>query len=64
MSLSITLTGRKNKLSKVSLYDYNGNLRREIWFYGDGSVEYKEWNAKGMDMEFGKVTILEPIMDL
>ena len=61
MSIEIALTGMKRNLARVSVYDSEGNLRRKFWFYGDGTVAYREWDAKGIDMEFGERTLLGAI---
>ncbi len=63
MSLNLSLTGVKRNLAHVLVYDFKGNLRRKFWFYGDGTVSYQEWNAKGIDMEFGENTLLEAIKE-
>ncbi len=65
INMEINLDDSKRNKGHVFLRR-NGNLIAKFWFYGDGTVTYREWkdlkNSRG-EITKGEVTIFKPQTD-
>ena len=49
--MKIVLDGTKRNKGHVFVYDSEERLRYKFWFYGDGTVNYKEWDTRGRQLD-------------
>ena len=63
MSFEVSLTGDNRPITVIKVWDRLDYLRREIRIYGNGKVDYREWDRKDTDMTFGWVDLIEPLED-
>ena len=60
--MKIELDGRKWNKGHVFIWD-GRHLIAKFWFYGDGTVTYREWkpsNSQHIEVTKGEVTIFKP----
>ena len=49
--MKIVLDGKKENKGHVFVYELDGRLRYKFWFYGDGTVNYREWDSRGRQLD-------------